>query len=329
MNYEQSNNTSVVFLNQPKLSTDKSDEIFNGKRIALIPEISKYITNNELFKGQEVKVFFIEKGVGSVVCILETTDQKYIFKTPLSDTHSWGEAQFLKVWGEAGVKVPNIFETGIIMGRPYILMEYVETPTLNNLGTSESLSDQGYYKEMGSVLHQMHTREASGFGLVKEGKAEYAEFNDWLLSDDVQSRTDYIKDNNILDEGGQKTIDDAISVLREFVSKNQRSAYCHDDFGTANIFATKPLTVFDPNPRFNHPYVDLGKTMCNCILGGTYPSELVDGYFGTEPYNEKALTAAIILNLAMKLRYAHQKNRQKVIENAVKFIESKDKIFLS
>ena len=58
------------------------------------------------------------------------------------------------------------------------------------------------------------------------------------------------------------------------------------------FFATEPLTVFDPTPSFDHPYLDLG--MAIVIAVSRYESEeavsqMIDGYFGGKIYDPQAL----------------------------------------
>ena len=112
--------------------------------------------------------------------------------------------------------------------------------------------------------------------------------------------------------------------MTEHVNKEKRSSYCHEDFGTANIFATNPLTVFDPNPRFNNRYIDLGRSVMRTIYNDSgltrAKDQLIRGYFNGEPYDERVLQASILLNAYMKFDYAHKIGRLKQIDCIRKYL---------
>lgn len=310
----------VTFLNQPQMSLDSADSEFNKRRVALVPHVENFLITNPLFLGQEVNVFFMTKGVGSLVCMIDTLENKYILKIPLNKTLSEGEAEFLNVWEKAGVKVPHVFSGGRIGDHSYTLMEYVEAETLGEGMSPEEFSESGYYTKMGRALHKMHEPKGKGYGEVVNGRAKFDSFKQWIEGNDVTGRIQYIRENNLLTSVNQDYLDKALEILLNFVGENTESSYCHDDFGASNIFDTDPITVFDPNPRFNNYYIDVGKTLANHILSGIYPKEFIDSYFLHQSYNKKVLLAATILNLCMKLRYAHKKNRTTVIKYALEYI---------
>ncbi len=114
--------------------------------------------------------------------------------------------------------------------------------------------------------------------------------------------------------------------MNAYAESQKQSSYCHDDFGTSNIFATDPITVFDPNPRFNNGYMDLGRSIL-MIAGSEQPGpkieQLIEGYFGQEPYSAKALQSAILINAAMKLPYSHKKGRTELTSNIQKFLSER------
>ena len=98
----------------------------------------------------------------------------------------------------------------------------------------------------------MHSESADGYGFVVDGKPEFETVEEWLEGDDMKRRFDYIDEHNLL-EGIEDELDKALEVTKQH-SENSDSTYCHDDFGTANIFATDPITIFDPQPKFNSGY---------------------------------------------------------------------------
>jgi len=142
---------------------------------------------------------------------------------------------------------------------------------------------------MRQTLRAMHTPEAEGYG------REHA-----LLGEEHGS------------------LERAFAILREYVGTEGESTYCHNDFGASNIFTTKPLTVFDPNPRFNNGYLDLGKCIFNVIAnGGSDPNlqQLIEGYFSGADYNKAALHAFVFINTCIKLPYKHKTNKVDIIQS--------------
>ncbi|HET9641620.1 MAG TPA: aminoglycoside phosphotransferase family protein [Candidatus Paceibacterota bacterium] len=303
----------ISFQNEPKLSEHEVDKTFNEKRVALAGQLESFLVSHSRFQDKEVSVTFAHKGVSSLIAIIETLDEKLVLKIPLSRTYVAGEAQFLRVWEQAGVKVPHVIEDGVLDDHPFVLMEYIDAPTLTNAYTQEEMTAKGIYTEMGRTLRLMHTPEAEGYGRVVGGKAEFTKFSDWLYSPDIEERIAYVKEHNLLDEE-QTSIQKAFEILQEHISENPKSSYCHDDFGAANIFATTPITVFDPNPRFHNGYLDLGRSMVSRLSHGVSPAPLIEGYFEGAPYNQRALHAAVMLNTYMKFPYWHKVKRTEQIQ---------------
>lgn len=304
----------IIFLNEPKLSEHEVDQKFNARRISLIPFVKEFISNHPKFKDKEVKVTFAEKGVSSLVSIIESSGEKTILKVHLSLAHSLGEAQFLRIWEKAGVKVPHVFEDGMINGHAYTLMEFIDARILGEVYNNEELLENKIYFEIGRTLSAMHTPRAEGYGKVVDGKAEFAGFKDWVTSEDMQKRYKYVGENMLLgEEHGSLTV--AIEILTKHTNSENKSSYCHDDFGTSNMFATRPITVFDPNPRFNNRYVDLGRTIFMRVgHDGIFPQQLVDGYFAGKPCDEKVLHASILISSYFKFPYAHKTKKIKLIQ---------------
>lgn len=296
---------TVMFENSPKLSEHEVDAPFNERRTALARQLKSFIAGHDRFRGEQVSVNFMHAGVSSLVATIEANNEKTVLKIPLSLTYARGETDFLRVWEAAGVRTPRVIEEGTIGEHGYILMEYIDAPTLSEAFTPRERIENGVYREMGRTLRQMHTPEAQGYGPVVEGKAEFARFDDWLQGVGIENRIAYVHEQSLIgEEHGSASW--AIETLERHVAENPISSYCHDDFGGSNLFATTPLTVFDPNPRFNNAYVDLGRTSLLQISGDVNPTQLLTGYFAEDSYDEGALQAAILLNAYMKFPYWHK-----------------------
>lgn len=318
----ETSKTEIIFENQPKLSEHEVNRKYNERRLAFIPQIRKFISEHPLFIDKQIKVRFAEKGVSSLVSIIETPENKFVLKIPLSLRDNLGEAMFLKKWAEAGVKVPAVFASGKINEHEYTLMEYVDAPTLASVISSGEMIMNEKFFEMGKILKKMHSVKSEGFGKVADEKAEHITFKEWVKSPGMKKKIKYIQEHNLF-EGVEDLWKKAKNILIEFVGEGPESSYCHNDFGAHNIFATEPMTVFDPSPRFNHGYIDLGRAVQSLIGADLDFSHLVDGYFdGEQDKDPRALNAAIVLNILSKLRYAHETKQFKRIENLKKFLDN-------
>jgi fructosamine-3-kinase len=319
MNPPSTNSPQVNFTNKPKLSSHDVDRDFDERRIKLVPHIEAFISNHPRFKDKEVSVTFTHEGVSSLVSVIETSDEKLILKIPLNLSDSSSESHFLKAWENVGVKVPHIIEEGVISEHSYMLMEYVDAPIVSEAYSHKDLAEKGIYTEMGSTLRAMHKTEAEGYGRLINGKAEFSQFKDWLLSEKIQRTFRYAKENGLFsEEHGSTTL--ACELLIEYMD-DKRSSYCHFDFDTSNMFATSPITVFDPNPELNNGYIDLGRSLViHTASAGIYPRQLIEGYFADEVYDTRVLQAAILLNSCMKFHYWHQKGKWKHIRNIQEYL---------
>ncbi|MFA6094539.1 MAG: phosphotransferase [Candidatus Paceibacterota bacterium] len=306
----------IHFKNQPKLSGAEIDKKRDDRRLALIPHVENFLSTDELFKGKKVEVEFSHEGVSSLVCFVEVGDEKFVLKIALNNTVSDGsEALFLKTWEAAGISTPHVYKEGKFADNPYILMEYIDAPTAEAKYKGDENAKQNMYFEAGKILRAMHIPESKGFGRVVDGEGEFVSFKEWIDSSEMANRVKYIEENNLLTQE-QGTFDQARDILVDYIGDSNKSSYCHFDYSAGHLFATEPLTVFDPNPLFNNGYVDLGRTLVNYIaVFGTYPKQLVGGYIEGGALDEKVLHAAIILNIVYKLPYQHQKGKSQVIQN--------------
>lgn len=312
--------SKIIFKNKPKLSEYETDSKFNEIRIALLPKVEEFISLHERFKEREVNITFAHEGVSSLICIIETQEEKLVLKIHLSILRSTDEGQFLSVWEQAGVSVPHVLEEGILNGHAYVLMEYIDAPLLGEKFTQEELIEKGLYYEMGSILHLMHNPKREGYGHIIDGKGEFSNFKDWLMSEYMQKRFKYSKENGLLgEEHGSLSL--ACKILVEYIGDEKESSYCHFDFGPFNIFATTPITVFDPDPGLNNGYLDLARSVVIRIAhDGVFPKQFVDGYFNSKIYKEKVLQAAILINSYIRFLNWDKTKRLRAIRNVQEYL---------
>jgi fructosamine-3-kinase len=321
------NMDNVTFLNEPKLSGHSVNQEQDDRRTNLVPQIESFLTTHELFKGSSVSVTFFQAGASGLVSLLETETEKYVLKTLLRPDGPKGEVEFLRAWEAAGVRVPHVYEVGMIGEHPYILMEYVNAKALEHFPESELL-EQKIFTQMGQILRHIHTTTAKGYGRMKEdGAAEYEDFKTWLFEfQQTKNQISYTQKYDLLPSDAFGTIDEARGILVDFVSDNPQSTYCHWDFAPGNILCSEPLTVFDPVPTFNHPYLDIARSIVQTIGAGYISAEvseqLIEGYFSdnTQKVNEKVLYAATLFIAYTKMPYWHKTNEELILKNLSNYL---------
>jgi fructosamine-3-kinase len=317
----------ITFTNEPLLSEHGVDRKFNERRISLLPLVKDFITNHPRFIDKEVSVSFAHKGVSSLISIIDTAEEKLILKIPLSMSNNGSEALFLREWEKAGVKVPHVFEEGRLGESSYILMEFINAPLLSSAYSSQELLEKTIYFQMGEMLYQMHIPEARGYGKVNNRAGEFNDFEQWIRSADMEKRALYINENALWNEDIYGSLSQATEILIDHVKKENKSTYCHEDFNLSNLFATQPITVFDPSPRFNNRYLDIGRTLLSFLEKPICSEQFLSGYFKEEELNRKVLHASVMINIFIKLPYSHQTKNQTRIDKYYEYL-SKNKHLL-
>lgn len=313
----------IHFENEPMLSGFEADKKFDERRIRLVPQIKDLIASTEIFGDGDVSVEFAQKGVSSLVCFIETSDGKFVLKVPLSLSDGGSsEGEFFRQWEAAGVSVPHVYQSGQLGDHAFTIMQYVDAPMLSEAVT-QGTAKEAVYVDMGKILAEIHSPQANGYGRIIEGKPQYPTFRDWLSSEDIAKRIRAVRENNLLgDEHGSVT--QVFDNLISYAEKNDRSSYCHFDYSAPNIFATDPLTVFDPSPMLNNGIIDIGRSMHSLIVENRQEAaeQLREGYYssGQQQYDPRALQASIMLNAIWRFPYAHKKGRTDVIERTQEYL---------
>ena len=315
--------SKITFLNEPKYSEHETDQVRNAKKKELIPMIEEFVSKHQLFKDKDVSISFSQSGVTSLVSIIESDEEKYVLKTTLTTKPVEGEGMFLKVWEECGVSTPSVIEEGILNKRPYILMNFIDSELLGHAYKFNDLISQKTYVDIGQMFSKMHSKNVKGYGFVRDGNPQYTEFSEWFPNH-AAVRLEYIKEHSLLNDTEHGSIEDAIRIIEQYVTADGRSTYCHNDPSAHNIFATKPLTVFDPTPSFDHPYMDVGLAIVLVI--SEYGSEelvqqFIKGYFDGKEFDQKILHAFVVFNSHRRIPRWHQTNRPLRIERVKEYLK--------
>ena len=309
----------IIFLDKPIFSEDEVDQARNEKKKELIPKIEEFVSHHALFKDIEVTISFAKEGKSSLVSIIETEEGKYVLKMTLTDLPE-KEGAFLNVWEEDGVSVPHVIEEGVLGKNLYILMSFVNADTLSNTYSGEEMVSRRLFVELGSALSKMHTRNVRDEDLAHDGHPGRAQFPKFATS-----RLAYIKEHSILNDKEHGSIERAIEIIKQYMATDDRRTYCHNDLAPYNAFATDPVTIFDPSPAFNHPYMDLGMTMV--LSASMYDSEdivpqLIEGYFADKTIDPQVIHAFVVFNSHRRIPRWHMTNRLERIFRMQKYLKN-------
>ena len=310
----------INYKNKPRLSEHEIDNTPNDRRIALVPLLEYFLSSDEMFVGKDISVEYSHQGVSSLVVFIEADANKYVLKVPLNPTAE-GEALFLKKWEEVGVTVPHVYKEGKLGDHSYILLSFVDAPTLLE-SIKKGLVKSDIWVDLGKILYNMHKPSAEGYGRLVDGKAQYTTFKDWIMSEKVQEKIKYVEEAGLLDTK-LWPISNMIDTLVAYDERNPKSSYCHMDFSADDIMASVPPTIIDPDPMFNNGIIDIGCSLQVLSAQGNYDhvEDLKEGYFSNNAsYDKSALRAAIILSAYMKFRYWHKTGRDKEMAMVRKYL---------
>ncbi len=312
--------SQIHYKNKPRFSEHEFDKTFNDRRVALVPLIESFFSSDEMFVGKDISVEFSHQGVSALVAFIEAGTNKYVLKIPLKPDAE-GEALFLKKWEDVGVTVPHIYKEGKLGDYSYILMSFIDAPVLSE-AINSGLVKSDIWVDLGKILFTMHKPSAEGYGYLVDGKAEYKTFKDWIRSEKVQNKIKYVEEAGLLDTK-LWPVSNVIDTLIAYDERNPKSSYCHMDFCVDDIMASVPPTIIDPDPMFNNPIIDIGRSLQILSALGNYDhvEKLKEGYFSDNTsYDKSALHAAVVLSAYMKFRYWHMTGRDKEMAMVRKYL---------
>jgi len=286
----------------------------------IIKWIPTYIASSKLLNISLSDITFLSGGVASVICRIDLKEKKYIIKVVTSKHSRKGVVLFLQRWREIGVRVPKVFDTGIIFDCPYILMEYIDALPISRAYTSQDLTAKNIFFTLGEILSAMHRVRAQGWGNVLRENGEFNTALQWYVSPEIQEQMETALQGGFLKKQEQKFIEDFIL----YADKKQIITYCHNDFSPSNILLTKPFTVIDPTPVIHHPLFDAARTIVllanfdvDMILAS---KQFIDGYIGDHKM-PRELYGAILLQACFKFCYWRKIGKISSIERIGEFLK--------
>jgi fructosamine-3-kinase len=256
----------------------------------------------------------------SVVFLVRSPGIIYVAKMASTPESVEREVVFYKEWSKQDVKTPEVLKLHTADKKvpvSIVSLEYINSPILSQQYDVEKRVKTGVSREMGRTLARMHKAKGKGFGVPTSRdrtKGSFATFKEEYQGAFLRRKADWLIAQTVLTNKDILGIKTAINIIEKDVLAGMRPALTHNDFRPYNIFASKPMTVFDPNPRISHPYICLALSLVGSDVE-TDPfsknerDEILLGYSEITAINNRVLSAAIILG-GMKKAYTWQKKRE-------------------
>lgn len=78
-----------------------------------------------------------------------------------------------------------------------------------------------------------------------------------------------LTEKNLIAEKEKIKFHKAIQTIKNDFNSGTKAALNHEDVQFDNIILTKPITIFDPNIRLDHPLMDLATTEYYLLMKNT------------------------------------------------------------
>lgn len=311
---------------------------FDEEEIIFRKDVESFLEqsiNKDFFNLGKVKNYHIfTEGVSSIVARMDMEDgKKYVFKSGNSFIEWWNERVHIEgkvynLWRGIDIKTPTVYKEWTIIEEnrkiPYIVMEYIQPEKEFSKDTMET----SMLQEIGENTAKMNSIHGKWFGRVKKMEWDmligmYDTTNELYESYDKKIRT--LEKRGEIKEYEIKKTQEAIKILKKDFASWTQASITHDDV-RENFFLTKPMTIFDPNPRLDHPLNDIASISADILLDNDIIKEereiaIQHIYHGYEKQNGKKidqniLHACILLKIIQKIRWmsGSQKKEKKIQE---------------
>lgn len=280
-------------------------------------------------KIDEVKVF--ADGETSVVFLVKSPELTYVAKLTRHPETVEREAVFFEKWAEQGVRIPRVLAlhtTNDQIPVSIVSLEYIDAPILSRFLNTEQRVKKGVAREMGRTLASMHRAKGEGFGFpIPENrtKGNFVTFKEEFENTFLKRRANWLKEQGVITDQDLSSTQTAIEIIEKDLRSGIKPSLVHDDFRPYNIFASEPITVFDPNPRITHPFMCLALTLIKSeVESGTFGKqerdEILSGYSEITKVNNHVLSAAIVLRGLRTLNTWKRKDKEEKVSTLLELV---------
>lgn len=281
---------------------------------------------------REYDVF--SQGESSVVFKVASDNGTFVVKMNRVSGIVENEASFFRNWQEQGIATPQVLtvhSANDLLPVSLSVLEFINAPLLETISTESRIS-QGLSREMGRTLALIHRSKGNGFGYPLSTDPQvgtYATFTEEMGSI-LTTRFYYLQEKGIINDEDIRAITKAVAVLQADIASGTKPSLTHNDFCPYNIFATHPITVFDPNPRITHPAMCLALSLLKAEIetsgnGSSEAREILSGYRQVSAISDPILSAAGVLRSAMTLHTWARKDKMDKIKKLIPYMRDREK----
>ncbi len=254
---------------------------------------------------QNIKVVGEEKGIHSVVRIVQSDDKKYIVKFSVWPVKAFREKfAYQKLFGL--IPMPHL----LVSGQDYVIQDYVEGKFLDEVRLSEQ-EIRKIYIELGRILKRIHQIKTAGAGFIEtDGKGGHKSFKDFVNSW-LDDHLDILRKSNLVSKKNfsklQKYIDDQKDFLRV---EDYRLLHYDLEEWNVKIKGKKIIAIIDFGDLFSGPIEwDFARSYLTHYFEGRF-NYLIEGY-GNKVDLEKVKYYAV-LEILFTFPYNHNNNKLKL-----------------
>ncbi|KKQ23933.1 MAG: hypothetical protein US62_C0012G0016 [Candidatus Woesebacteria bacterium GW2011_GWA1_37_8] len=290
-----------------------------------------------LFHGENIlSITPFTQGESSVVFKVVTESSPSVVKMTPEAGGVEAESHFLLAWEKEGIKIPQIISI-----RPQdkeipvsiLVSEFIDSALLIDALTTQQMIEKGISKELGRMLAKMHRAKGKGFGFPIVGNENHGSFE--TFSEEMEKtlfgdRISWLLTHGVLNQFDVDVAHGAVEILEADIQKGGLPSLTHNDFATYNMFATEPITIFDPDPRITHPAICLAYTLLKSQVN-EYPdltesSEILSGYREITPIDDETIAAGIVLRGIRKIHTWHREGKLSQLDKLKKVIDANEKL---
>jgi fructosamine-3-kinase len=217
------------------------------------------------------------------------------------------EALWLRGWREIGVDTPEVYGTGMLAdGTPYLLMEYLEGPSVEGDVRAGNLPFERTMRTIGGMLATMHTIPGAGFGssawehLDSHGNGSFPTLVEHLYSENLARGLAFAAELGAISARDREIVDRAARLLSAH-AEEIGPRRIHGDFRTGNMIRNADrLVVIDPTPALTHPYLCLAYSLLEPpLFADVSMADFLAGYREVAPVDPTLLDAALLVRVGI------------------------------
>jgi aminoglycoside phosphotransferase (APT) family kinase protein len=200
-----------------------------------------------------------------------------------------------------------VYGTGLLSdGTPYLLMEYLEGPSVEADVEAGRLPFEGTMRTIGRMLATMHTIRGTGFGsshwdhLDSSGNGRFATLGEHLFAEHLARGLAFATDLGAISQRDREAVDRAVSLLSEH-AEVIGPRRIHGDFRTGNMIHNGDrFVVIDPTPALTHPYLCLAYSLLEPpLFADVSMDDFLAGYQEVTPVDVRLLDAALLVRVGI------------------------------